>query len=82
MVRALTGRDRWILRMVYEHRVLTTDQLADLAFPTAKIARRRLAILHTYQVLAGSGPCELAAPPRTTGPSPRPEQQSSPRKPG
>lgn len=47
----LTGRDRWILRMVHEHRVLTTDQLAALAFPTVKIARRRLAILYEYRVL-------------------------------
>ncbi|CAM4528714.1 replication-relaxation family protein [Nocardia ninae] len=37
--------------MVYEHRVPTTDQLAELAFPTAKIARRRLAILHDYRLL-------------------------------
>ncbi|WP_431969555.1 replication-relaxation family protein [Nocardia sp. bgisy134] len=51
VVRGLTGRDRWILRMVHEHRVLTTDQLAALAFSTAKIARRRLAILHTYRLL-------------------------------
>ncbi|GGN83232.1 hypothetical protein GCM10011610_35450 [Nocardia rhizosphaerihabitans] len=51
LVRALTERDRWVLRMVFEHRVLTTDQLADLAFPTVKIARRRLALLHTYHVL-------------------------------
>ncbi len=50
-MRPLTGRDRWILRMVHEHRVLTTDHLAQLAFPTAKIARRRLAILHDYRVL-------------------------------
>ncbi|MET7773165.1 replication-relaxation family protein [Nocardia sp. NPDC005366] len=50
-VTPLTGRDRWILRMVHEHRVLTTNQLAELAFPTYKIARRRLAILHDYRVL-------------------------------
>ncbi|WP_280489259.1 replication-relaxation family protein, partial [Nocardia carnea] len=42
----LTARDRWILRMLYEHRVLTTHQLAALAFPTGRIARRRLLILH------------------------------------
>ncbi|MGY1946204.1 replication-relaxation family protein [Nocardia asiatica] len=47
----LTGRDRWILRMLHEHRVLTVNQLAALAFPTAKIARRRLALLHHYRVL-------------------------------
>ncbi|MEV4204368.1 replication-relaxation family protein [Nocardia salmonicida] len=64
VVRALTARDRWILRMVYEHRVLTTDQLANLAFPTAKIARRRLAILHTYRVL------DRFRPMRTRGTAP------------
>ncbi|WP_280479854.1 replication-relaxation family protein [Nocardia asiatica] len=51
LVPPLTGRDRWILRMLHEHRVLTTNQLAELAFPTPKIARRRLAILHHYRVL-------------------------------
>ncbi|UGT65083.1 replication-relaxation family protein [Nocardia asteroides] len=63
-MRALTGRDRWILRMVYEHRVLTTGQLAELAFPTAKIARRRLPILHTYRVL------DRFRPMRTRGSAP------------
>ncbi|MCP2290802.1 replication-relaxation family protein [Nocardia amikacinitolerans] len=51
IVGGLTGRDRWILRMVHEHRVLTTDHLAALAFPTAKLARRRLAVLYSYGVL-------------------------------
>ncbi len=51
LVVPLTGRDRWVLRMLHEHHVLTTGQLADLAFPTPKIARRRLAILHDYRVL-------------------------------
>ncbi|MQY23022.1 replication-relaxation family protein [Nocardia macrotermitis] len=47
----LTARDRWILTMVHEHRVLTTPQLAQLAFPTMKIARRRLALLRRAGVL-------------------------------
>ncbi|WP_067667115.1 replication-relaxation family protein [Nocardia miyunensis] len=47
----LTDRDRWILRMLHEHRVLTTTQLTDLAFPTVGIARRRLAALHRAGVL-------------------------------
>ncbi|GAB2709538.1 replication-relaxation family protein [Nocardia thraciensis] len=51
LVARLTDRDRWILRMLYEHRVLTTHQLAALAFPTLKIARRRLALLHRYGVV-------------------------------
>ncbi|MTE17040.1 replication-relaxation family protein [Nocardia aurantiaca] len=51
LVGRLTGRDHWILRMLHEHRVLTTNQLAALAFPTAKVARRRMALLHRYQVV-------------------------------
>lgn len=47
----LTARDRWILHMLHEHRVLTIDQICDLAFPTAKIARRRLLQLHRYGVV-------------------------------
>ena len=47
LVARLTDRDRWILRMLHEHRVLTTNQLAALAFPTPNKARRRLvALLH------------------------------------
>ncbi|MBF6188637.1 MULTISPECIES: replication-relaxation family protein [Nocardia] len=51
LVSRLTERDRWILRMLYEHRVLTTNQLTDLAFPTQPIALRRLNLLHRYGVL-------------------------------
>ncbi|MFX0578825.1 replication-relaxation family protein [Nocardia nepalensis] len=51
LVARLTERDRWILRMLHEHRVLTTNHLAELAFPTPKIALRRLSCLHTYGVL-------------------------------
>ncbi len=51
LVARLTERDRWILRMLHEHRVLTTNQLAALAFPTPAIALRRLTLLHRYGVL-------------------------------
>ncbi|MDN2497026.1 hypothetical protein FHY52_10005 [Nocardia nova] len=51
LVARLTDRDRWILRMAHEHRVLTTNQLAALAFPTPNLARRRLAELHRQGVL-------------------------------
>lgn len=51
LVASLTERDRWILRMLHEHRVLTTNQLATLAFPTSAIALRRLNRLHHYGVL-------------------------------
>ncbi|MEV6363158.1 replication-relaxation family protein [Nocardia asteroides] len=47
----MTERDRWILRMLHEHRVLTTNQLTALAFPTPAIALRRLTLLHRYGVL-------------------------------
>lgn len=51
LVARLTDRDRWILRMVHEHRVLTTNQLAALAFPTRNLARRRLTALHRERVV-------------------------------
>lgn len=60
----LTNRDRWILRMVYEHRVLTTPQITRLAFGTGSAARRRLGRLHAYGVLACFRPL------RTTGSAP------------
>ncbi|MBF6095734.1 replication-relaxation family protein [Nocardia cyriacigeorgica] len=67
----LTHRDRWILRMLHEHRVLTTPQLAILAFPTLKIARRRLLLLHHAGVVdrfrpfraAGSAPAHWVLAP-------------------
>ena len=48
----LTERDRWVIAMVHEHRVLTSTQLAALAYPTVRGARRRLATLtHQLRVL-------------------------------
>jgi hypothetical protein len=41
----LTGRDRELVRLVGVHRVLTTDQLAALAFGSVITARHRLAVL-------------------------------------
>jgi hypothetical protein len=41
----LTGRDRHLVRLVGEHRVLTTDQLAALGFGSITTARHRLAVL-------------------------------------
>ncbi|WP_040698608.1 replication-relaxation family protein [Nocardia vinacea] len=64
LVARLTERDRWILRMLHEHRVLTTNQLATLAFPTPAIALRRLTLLHGYGVL------ERFRPLRTRGSAP------------
>src|SRR5512139_2418470 len=38
----LTHRDRRIIRLVWEHRVLTAPQITDLAFSAADTARKRL----------------------------------------
>ena len=37
----LTARDVWLLHMLWEHRVLTSHHIADLAFTTDRKARRR-----------------------------------------
>jgi Replication-relaxation len=60
----LTARDRWLLRMLCEHRVLTTGQITQLAFGTTRAATARLAVLYTYRAVdrfrplapAGSSP--------------------------
>jgi Replication-relaxation len=41
----LTDRDRWLVRLVGEHRVLTTGQLTALGFANLTTARHRLAVL-------------------------------------
>jgi hypothetical protein len=41
----LTGRDRYLVRLVGEHRVLTTSQLAALGFANLTTARHRLSVL-------------------------------------
>ena len=60
----LTARDRWLLRMLCEHRVLTTGQITQLAFGTTRAATARLAVLYQYRAVdrfrplaaAGSSP--------------------------
>ena len=47
----LTDRDRELTRLVARHRVLTTDQLAALAFGNITTARHRLAVLVRLGVL-------------------------------
>jgi hypothetical protein len=47
----LTRRDRQLCRLLHQHRVLTTPQLVDLAFPTRNAAEHRLAILHQLGVV-------------------------------
>ncbi|MCM3883171.1 replication-relaxation family protein [Frankia sp. R82] len=47
----LSPRDRWITRLVYEHRVLTTHQLVHAAFTTRRTANERLLQLYRWRVL-------------------------------
>jgi hypothetical protein len=42
----LTDRDRRLCQLLHQHRVLTTRQLTELAFPSGNAAEHRLAILH------------------------------------
>ncbi|MEC3974343.1 replication-relaxation family protein [Amycolatopsis sp. H20-H5] len=51
LVRHLTARDRWLVRMLFEHKVFTTHQIVDLAFPTRRAANLRLLNLHKWGVL-------------------------------
>ena len=60
----LTARDRWLLRMICEHRVLTTGQITQLAFGTTRAATARMTTLYQYRAVdrfrplapAGSSP--------------------------
>jgi hypothetical protein len=60
----LTARDRWLLRMLHEHRVLTTGQITQLAFGTTRAATARMATIYQYRAVdrfrplapAGSSP--------------------------
>jgi hypothetical protein len=47
----LTPRDRWIIRMIHEHRVLTAHQITALAFPSFRSGRMRLRELYLWGVL-------------------------------
>jgi Replication-relaxation len=63
----LTARDRWLLRMLLEHKVFTTEHIADLGFAGNRdTADHRLLVLHRLDVLTkirplrpggGSAPC-------------------------
>jgi len=47
----LTGRDRWLLRMLHEHRVLTTTHITQLAFGTPRAATARLLALYQLRAI-------------------------------
>jgi len=56
----LTARDRWILRMLLEHRVLTTGQLTDLAFGTTRACTARMGILYRLRAVDRFRPLAVA----------------------
>jgi hypothetical protein len=49
--RRLTDRDRLILKMIYRHRVLTTDQLCEMYFDNINTAQHRLTTLHGLRLV-------------------------------
>ncbi|OIJ87097.1 hypothetical protein BIV25_39965 [Streptomyces sp. MUSC 14] len=51
LTRTLTARDLWLARMLHEHRVLTTHQIASLAYTSLRSAQRRMRTLHQHAVL-------------------------------
>lgn len=51
LIRRLTPRDREIMRLVWEHRTLTTNQLARLVFSSYSTAKERLNVLYRLRAL-------------------------------
>lgn len=51
LARHLTDRDRWLCRMLFEHHVLTSTQIIDIAFPGRRGANLRLRNLYQWGVL-------------------------------
>ncbi|MFJ8965336.1 replication-relaxation family protein [Lentzea sp. NPDC102401] len=47
----LTERDRWLARMLYEHKVLTVHQIVELCFPGKRAANHRLLNLFKWRVV-------------------------------
>ncbi|MCE7011689.1 replication-relaxation family protein [Kibdelosporangium philippinense] len=47
----LTPRDRWLARMLHEHKVFTTQQFVEMAFPTTRAANHRLLDLFKWRVV-------------------------------
>ncbi|MFB9803607.1 replication-relaxation family protein [Streptomonospora salina] len=51
LVARLTDRDRHIMRLIWRHKVLTTDQLTALGWNAYNTAKQRLATLHRLRAL-------------------------------
>ncbi|MEV6831259.1 replication-relaxation family protein [Amycolatopsis sp. NPDC051102] len=47
----LTQRDRWLARMLYEHKVLTTQQIVELCYPSMRAANHRLLDLFKWRIV-------------------------------
>ncbi len=54
-LRRLRPRDRWLIELLAEHQVLTTEQIAALGFDHVHTARHRLVLLQRRGVLARFG---------------------------
>ncbi|MBN6034124.1 replication-relaxation family protein [Amycolatopsis sp. 195334CR] len=48
----LTTRDKWLLALLHEHRVLTTPQIQDAAFPSGRSARQRVLDLYLWRAVS------------------------------
>jgi hypothetical protein len=48
----LTARDKWLLALLYEHRVLTSAQIQDAAFPSSRSTRQRLRELYLWRAVS------------------------------
>src|SRR5438128_1113638 len=51
-LRRLMPRDRWLLDLLHQHQVFTTEQVAALGFDNVHTARNRLNLLANRNVLA------------------------------
>lgn len=51
LTRRLTTRDRWLIRLLYDHDVLTTNQLVALTDRARRVITERLATLHALGIV-------------------------------
>jgi hypothetical protein len=63
----LTDRDRYLCRLLFEHDVLTTPQIGQIAFSGERRTRQRLALLASLSVLESVRPDRRAVHFRSTG---------------
>jgi hypothetical protein len=56
----LTERDRWLCEMLFQHKVLTTNNVCDLAFDNLTTTRHRLTELHALRLVDRFRPWRVA----------------------